>query len=125
MAKIHVSTVLDSVQNGVTSYTGSGILKDNEIVFYENDIRVVITMANNSLQLKRIHDEYTIELSFENSLTKEGTYDIKYDSMQIPLEVTTNELDMKDGFIHIEYNLLLGDVDQGLFVYDIKYEVTI
>lgn len=125
MAKIQISTILNSKQNGVTFYNGLGILKDNEIVFYENDIKVVIMLSNHSLQLKRIHDEYTITLLFENSLTNMGTYDIKYDSMQIPVEVTTNVLDIKDGFIHIEYNLLLGGVDQGAFVYDIKYEVTL
>lgn len=123
MSKIRISTVLDSAQNGVTSYTSSGILKGNEIVFYENDIRVVIIIKNNGLQLRRIHEEYTICLSFENTLTKEGTYDIKYDSMQIPISVTTNILDIKEGSIHIEYVLFLGGVDQGKFVYDIKYEV--
>lgn len=125
MAKIHISTVLDSAQNGITKYKGSGILKDNEIVFYENDVRVVITFQDNSLNLKRIHEQYTIDLSFENSLTNDGTYDIKYDSMQIPIKVITNSLDIKDGCIHIEYNLILGGDDQGEFVYDIKYEVTI
>lgn len=125
MAKIKISTVLDSVQNGVTSFTGFGLLKNNEIVFYENDIKVVITIFANSLQLKRIHEQYTIVLSFENTLTNEGIYDIKCDSMQIPVETTTNALDIKDGFIHIEYGLTLGGVDQGTFVYDVKYEVTI
>ena len=125
MAKIHISTTLDSVQNGVTSYDGYGILKNNEIVFYENDIRVVITILDKSLQLKRIHDQYVINLSFENTLTNEGIYDIKCDSIQIPVEVTTNVLDLKEGSIHIEYNLTLGGVDQGSFVYDIKYEVNI
>lgn len=125
MAKIRISTVLDSVQNGVTSYNGSGILKNNEIVFYENDIRVVITIENDLLEVTRIHKEYTLLLSFKNSLTKEGTYDIKYDSIQIPVEVTTNVLGIKEGYIHVEYNLTLGGVDQGAFVYDIKYEVNI
>lgn len=125
MPKISVSTVLNSSSNGVTSYTGMGILKNNEIVFYENDIKVIVTLLEDALHLKRIHNEYTIFLSFKNTLTNEGIYDIKCDSMQIPVEVTTNVLDIKDGSIHVEYELLLGGVDQGTFVYDIKYEVTI
>lgn len=123
MAKIHISTVLDSVQNGVTTYTGSGILKNNEIVFYENDVKVLILFFDNSLHLKRINENYTIELVFENSLTKDGIYDIKCDSMQIPVKTITKVLEITDGNIHIEYELELGGSNQGNFVYNVNYEV--
>lgn len=123
MAKIRVSTILDSVQNGITRYSGSGILKNNEIVFYENDVKVIIIFFDNSLHLKRIHNNYTIELLFENSLTKDGIYDIKCDSMQIPVKTSTSVFDIKDGSMHIEYELELGGLNQGNFVYDVNYEV--
>lgn len=125
MSKINISTILNSIENGITNYNGVGILKDNEIIFYENNIKVTIIINDNTVCLKRIHDDYIIELPFENSLTKNGIYDIKSDGMQIPIEVTTNVLNVKEGSIHIEYNLILGGVNQGSFVYDIKYEVII
>lgn len=125
MSKINISTILNSIENGINNYNGVGILKDNEIIFYENNIKVVIIINDNTVCLKRIHDDYIIELPFENSLTKNGIYDIKSDGMQIPIEVTTNVLNVEEGSIHIEYKLILGGVNQGSFVYDIKYEVII
>jgi len=123
MAKIHISSILNSSENGTTSYDGDGILKDHKIIFYEDTIKVSIEYNDNALKLERSNDDYSIILSFQNSLTNDGMYDIKCDSMQIPIKVTTNLLDVKDGFIHVEYSLLLGGVNQGNFVYDVKYEV--
>ena len=125
MSKINISTILNSIENGITKYNGVGMLKNNEIIFYENNIKVVVIINDDTVYLKRIHDDYIIELPFENSLTKSGIYDIKSDGMQIPIEVTTNVLNVEAGSIHIEYNLILGGVNQGSFVYDIKYEVII
>lgn len=125
MAKIHVSTILNSSENGITSYTGSGIFDHKKIIFYEDKVKVTIKFDKESLELERSNDQYTIFLPFKNTLTNAGMYDIKCDSIQIPIEVTTHVLDIEDGFIHIDYDLLLGGVDQGRFVYDIKYEVTI
>ena len=85
----------------------------------------MVTINDNMVYLKRIHDDYIIELQFANSLTKNGIYDIKSDGMKIPIEVTTNVLNVEEGSIHIEYKLILGGVNQGSFVYDIKYEVII
>ena len=125
MSKINISTILNSIENGITKYNGVGMLKNNEIIFYENNIKVVVIINDGTVYLKRIHDDYIIELPFENSLTKSGIYDIKSDGMQIPIEVTTSVLNVEAGSIHIEYNLILGGVNQGSFVYDIKYEVII
>ena len=123
MARIHVSTKLNSSDNGITSYDGYGILKDDKIVFYEENIKVSIEYRDNTLNIERSSDEYRITLSFENSLTKDGMYDIKCDSMYIPISVMTNLLEVSDGNIHIEYSLELGGESQGNFVYDIEYEV--
>jgi len=125
MAKVHISTVLNSSENGITKYDGYGVLKDNRLTFYDDKIKVVIEYNNNTLNLERSNDEYRIVLPFEISLTKEGIYDIKCDSIQIPVKVTTNNLCIEDGLIHVEYSLLLGDTSQGDFVYDIEYEVSI
>lgn len=123
MAKIHISAILNSSENGVTSYDGYGILKDSRIIYYEDTVKVSIEYKDDTLKLERSNDDYSIILSFQNSLTNDGMYDIKCDSMQIPIKVTTNLLDVKDGLIHIEYSLLLCGESQGNFVYDVKYEV--
>lgn len=125
MAKVHISTKLNSSENGITQYEGFGILDGNRLIFYEDNVKVVINLKESVLELERTTNEYTIFLSFENSLTKNGIYDIKCDSMQIPIEVITNILNIQDGDIYIDYNLVLGGVNQGNFVYDIKYEVSI
>ena len=37
MTKIKVSTVLNSVNDGITKFEGIGILKDKKIIFFENN----------------------------------------------------------------------------------------
>ena len=49
MAKIHISTVLNATGNGITKYVGLGILKNNELVFYENDVRVIVIISDDVL----------------------------------------------------------------------------
>ena len=41
MTKIKVSTVLNSVNDGLTKFEGIGILKDKKIIFFENNIKVI------------------------------------------------------------------------------------
>lgn len=123
MTKVKVSAILNSINDGITKFDGIGILKDNELIFFENNVKVVITFDDRLLTLKRICDEYTILLQFENSLTKDGNYDIKSDSIQVPIKTCTSCLEIADKKIHIEYELMLGGIDQGKFIYDIDYEV--
>ena len=123
MTKIKVSTVLNSVNDGITKFEGIGILKNKKIIFFENNIKVIIAFDSNNLTVNRVSDEYTILLQFENSLTKDGNYDIKCDSIQIPIKTSTSVLKILDNTIHVEYELELGGVSNGKFIYDIDYEV--
>lgn len=123
MVKIKLTTTLDSEVDGITSFNGVGIIKNNEIVFYENSVKVVISIFNNSIKIKRVTDEYTLLLEFDDSLTKEGIYDIKGGSIQIPVKISTSFLGIMEGSLHIEYVLELGGSNQGKFVYDVNYEV--
>ena len=123
MVKIKLTTTLASEVNGITSFNGVGIIKNNEIVFYENSVKVVISIFNNSIKLKRITDDYTLLLEFDGSLTKEGIYDIKGGSIQIPVKTNTSVLKINDQNIHIEYEVELSGVNQGKFIYDVNYEV--
>ena len=66
MTKIRVSTVLNSVNDGITKFEGIGILKDKKIIFFENNIKVIIAFDSNNLTVNRVSDEYTILLQFEN-----------------------------------------------------------
>ena len=123
MEKIKLTTVLDSENDGISSFEGVGMLKNNELIFFENSIKVVISMIDNMIKIRRITDEYTLELQFTDSLTKEGIYDIKGGSIQIPVKTNTSSLKISDGNIHIEYVLELSGVNQGKFIYDVNYEV--
>ena len=77
MEKIKLTTVLNSQNDGISSFVGVGMLKNNELIFFENSIKVVISIINNIIKIRRITDEYILELQFDDSLTKEGIYDIK------------------------------------------------
>lgn len=123
MARIHVSTKLNSSENGIDTYDGYGILNDGKIIFYEGNVKVSIEYKDNALNLERSSDQYRIILSFKNSLTNDGMYDIKCDSMYIPISVMTNSLEVSNGKIHVEYSLSLSGESQGDFIYDIEYEV--
>lgn len=123
MEKIKLTTVLNSQNDGIFSFDGVGMLKNNELIFFENSIKVVISIIDNIIKIRRITDEYTLELQFDDSLTKEGIYDIKGGSIQIPVKTNTSVLKINDQNIHIEYELELSGVNQGKFIYDVNYEV--
>ena len=123
MENIKLTTVLDSENDGISSFEGVGMLKNNELIFFENSIKVVISIINNIIKIRRITDEYILELQFDDSLTKEGIYDIKGGSIQIPVKTNTSSLKISNQNIHIEYELELSGVNQGKFIYDVNYEV--
>ena len=123
MEKIKLTTVLNSQNYGIFSFDGVGMLKNNELIFFENSIKVVISIIDNIIKIRRITDEYTLELQFTDSLTKEGIYDIKGGSIQIPVKTNTSSLKISNQNIHIEYELELSGVNQGKFIYDVNYEV--
>ncbi len=123
MTKVKISTLLKTNTSDSISYQGIGMLRNNQLLFYENDVRVTIEIQEGSIFMKRVHPDSVLSMCFTNSLTNEEIYDIKCDSIQMLVEVSTSVLEIKDGFIHIEYNLLLNGENQGMFMYDITYEV--
>mgnify|MGYP001152065192 CR=1 FL=1 len=121
--KVKISTLLKTDECNSIPYQCIGMLKDNQLLFYENKVRVTITMQGDSVFMKRVHPDYVLSMQFTNSLTNEGIYDIKCDSVQMVVEVFTSVLEVKNGSLHVEYNLVLGGENQGMFIYDITYEV--
>lgn len=123
MKKVRINTLLKIPTLESTSVKTVGFLNKNRLVFYDAKVRVVIDISDSSIHMRRIHPEYMIEMTFDISLTKEGIYDIKCDSVQVPLSISTSNLEVDPGHIHIEYNIVLGGINQGKYIYDIMYEV--
>lgn len=123
MSKIKLSTSLYSM-DGITKFSGTGILNKQQITFQESNVMVSLCFKNvDDISLQRVTDDYMISMSFQKKLTKDGIYDIKCDSMHIPIEVTTDDIILQDGYIYIVYELVLGGHYQGKFIYEICYEV--
>lgn len=123
MSRVKISTLLKSLEDE-TKFIGNGILNDNKLKFEDNGVIVSLTFKNDEeILFKRTTNDYTISMTFKNKLTNNGIYDIKSDSMQIPIEVSTENIIIKEGYICIVYELVLGGHNQGKFTYEIWYEV--
>ena len=51
MEKIKLTTVLNSQNDGIFSFDGVGMLKNNELIFFENSIKVVISIIDNIIKI--------------------------------------------------------------------------
>lgn len=95
-----------------------GIKTDNKIIYQEDQIMVTISLFSNRIELKRVSNEYTIFIPFENQLTTVANYDINFNGMNIKLDVHTYKIDITCHHIIIDYCISSGAWNEN-FTYEL------
>lgn len=125
MAKIKIKTSLNTINEMSANISNEiiGEKNNNEIIYNEGEIKVIITILDNKITMSRINDDYVIKMEFILNSITEGIYDIKDVNAKFNLAVETNELTIKDGMIFVNYHLNLNNEDMGIFKFQLDYEV--
>lgn len=104
MSKINLKIELIGPEENINLIT-SGIKNKNKIIYMENNIKVSITLLKNELNIKRICNEYEVELNLKNKVKTISNYKLFGSSKIFRLETFTNFLDIGDNKIDVDYNL--------------------
>lgn len=125
MAKIKIKTSLNTINEMSANINNEivGEMNNNEIIYNEGEIKVIITILDNKITMSRINDDYVIKMEFILNSITEGIYDIKDVNTKFNLAVETNELTINDGMIFVNYHLNLNNEDMGIFKFQLDYEV--
>lgn len=123
MSKIKIKTSLKATDSNekIIIKEFIGIKNDNRIIYNDDKVSVTILLINNTIKMKRLTDEYTIELLFDNKKTTNGIYTINDLRKTLDLKIKTYILNIDDNNIIIEYEII--NFDKTRFRYDLNYEV--
>lgn len=102
-----------------------GMIHENKIIYYENDVKVTIILSENVITLLRETNEYQLMLLFEEGKTLMGYNQMKEFPMRLSAKVKTNLLKQTDTSIEIKYHLTLGTEEVGDFTFFLEYEVDV
>lgn len=105
MPKINLKVKLDSSEEKL-DFKVKGIKDKNKIVYKENDITVTLLISDNKIVMKRVCNEYEINLIFTNDKSvNTSTYSVFGCPKVFELETKTNKLEINDNRLQIDYNL--------------------
>ena len=104
MSKIDLKVKLISTENNLEIET-TGIATPNKIVYKENDISVTLILFDNKIDMKRVCNEYEINLKFNLDSKSMSTYKLFGCSKEFELETTTKKLKIEKNKIIIDYEL--------------------
>ena len=91
-----------------------------KVIKYNDGNVITEIILDSPVTLKRVNNDYEIELTFvENKITN-GSYFIKDIDRKLDLKITTKRLVIKDGQILIDYVL---DINDEEFKFRLDYEV--
>lgn len=124
MSKIKIKTSLENVsENEINKVEVIGLKIDNKIKFIDDNTITTITINKEKIIIFRISEESALEMAFNKILTTTGIYDIKSVNMKFNMKIKTHQLDIKDGYICINYDMSLEDNSYINYKYKIEYEV--
>lgn len=121
-----VNGVISLIQNKEQIYKQlpiKAIKSSNKIVYKENNIHVTILNHNNTINMKRKHPEYLIEMTFEIGKVCKGKYFVEELGSFIELETNTSLLVYDNSKIEIEYELTMDKELVGHFYFLLELEV--
>ncbi len=118
MKKVNIKSKLISEEE--TLFSGKGILKNNELIFYENKIKNKIKILKDKIIIERISD-YSLKMEFIMGKMTKGTYTM-YDQ-NLYLDIFTSKLNTGENSVFIEYNLLINTNEKINFIYNIEYTI--
>lgn len=118
MKKVIIESKLSSEED--TLFSGKGILKGNELIFYEDKVKTKIKFLDEKVIIERSKD-YFIKMQFIRSKKSYATYTMG--DKNFYLEIFTKKLEIGFGRLLINYDLTLSDNEKINFVYNVKYSI--
>lgn len=122
MAKIKINSILKT-NNEVIKKEFMGIIMGNKIVYNDDLVGVTIFLKQNSIEMKRNNDSYSISFEFINNKTTKCVYNVREQNMIIYLSVVTNKLIIDDSRFLIDYSLYQNDEEIESVLFEFEYEV--
>lgn len=95
----------------------NGLKNDNTITFYDDGIKVHITLGEEVI-LKRSNDDYEIMLTFNERSRMEGKYLSKKDNLFLPLYIITDKIIVGNNLLIINYRL-----NDEIYEFKLEFEV--
>lgn len=95
----------------------NGLKNDNTITFYDDGIKVNITLGD-KIVLKRSNDDYEIILIFNEKNSGEGKYLSKKDNLFLPLYIITDKIIVGNNLLIINYRL-----NDEIYEFKLEFEV--
>ncbi len=95
--------------------------KDDEITYFDNDVKVSLKVLNNRILLTRENDEFKINLEFEENKNLVTDYVIKDMGLKVKLETKTKKVVIKDESIYVSYDLFMNGLFSDSFTYKLEW----
>lgn len=96
--------------------------KENNIMTFLSDNEKFKMTLNDNIILEKDNDESLIVFDFKLNEETSSKYYIKDLDFYIDTKIKTKQLEIKDNYILIEYDLWLSDEYTGNFKYELKFK---
>lgn len=96
--------------------------KENNIMTFLSDNEKFKMTLNDNIILEKDNDESLIVFDFKLNEETSSKYYIKDLDFYIDTKIKTKQLEIKDNYIFIEYDLWLSDEYTGNFKYELKFK---
>lgn len=96
--------------------------KENNIMTFLSDNEKFKMTLNDNIILEKDNDESLIVFDFKLNEETSSKYYIKDLDFYIDTKIKTKQLELKDNYIFIEYDLWLSDEYTGNFKYELKFK---
>lgn len=100
-----------------------GILNNNKIIYWDNDISVTISIFDNKIEMTRKNNNYTLFLTFMNNIKTNGYYYLSSMQSNLPLTVMTTKFVVKPGNIEINYQLSDSYTPKKTYFFSLEYAI--
>ena len=121
MSKIIVNHEVISSEDKSLLNEIKALKKDNEITYFDNDVKVSLKVLNNKILLTRENDKFKIDLEFEENKNLVTDYVIKDLGLKVKLETKTKKIVIKDESIYVSYDLFMNDSFSDSFTYKLEW----
>ena len=95
-----------------------GIKNKDRIIYNDDNMAVTISLEDNTITMKRVCDEYTLTLLFEEKENTKGNYFSNRLNLWLPLDIFTDKILVSEKSVQIIYK-----IEDKQFDFVIDFEV--
>ena len=121
MSKIIINHEVTSGEEKSLLTNKKALKKDNEINYYDNNVKVIVKVLENKVLITREDNNMMLNLEFEQDKNLIMDYVIKDLGLTVKLETKTKEIIIKDKSIYISYDLFMNDTFSDSFTYKLEW----